>query len=444
MLKVRDFRISDLLIHFRRKGSISKNYFDSLRNSIIQLDGDVKSFTRILELNNPDKSEGVPVPFSLKDIIDTEGVQTSYGSPIFNNHIPTKDAEILRRLRSNGLQLQGKTNTHEFAMGIVTPQSRNPWDIQKITGGSSGGSAAAVAACFSPFSLGTDTAGSIRIPSSFCGVTGLKPSFGLFTLDGIFPEAPSLDTVGPITRFASDLPLILKWMGAREAQDEIRLIPSKVAIIDELFQQSEKGIKDTVGRFLDRMESERMIEIHHVSLPEIEDAALEDDLIDSAENYSIHRNLFTANAHMYSELSRKQLNNASEIKAYQYIEAMRFRKRWARIISSLFKIYDVLISPTLPDTAPFYSEIVNRDPDYFLKFMKFTNPFNLSSSPSLTIPCGYLNDMPVGLQISGKRMGDFYISRLAAEFQKVTDYHLYAPETFGRVYNQLLEDLFEV
>lgn len=442
MKKILHYSLTDLIQLGSGKKVIFDYYFKELYNNIISNDYEINSFSKTLKYNNRDKSHRKLVPFSVKDIIDTAGIRTSYGSEIFKYHIPDRDAEVVKRLIFCGLQLQGKTNTHEFAMGIVTPQCRNPWDISRITGGSSGGSAAAVAACFSPFSIGTDTAGSIRIPASFCGVTGLKPSYGLFPLDGIFPEAPSLDTVGPITRFASDLPQILQWMGASENFIVPVKFPVKTALIEELFQQAEKPILDTIMSFLYRLEKQGIIEIHRISLPDIEISAIYDDIIDSAENYSIHRNLFSKYGDIYSELSRIQLRNSKKLKAYQYIEATKFRKIWSVRISSLLRKYDVLVSPTSPEIAPLYSDIVDKSPEFFLRFMKFTNPFNLSSSPSLSIPCGFHNDMPVGMQITGKRMSDFYICRVAAEFQKVTDYHLDTPDRFAKYYNEILESTF--
>ena len=442
MLKVDDFRIFDLVNFFQINRSVSRKYFELLEDNITLLDSEVNAFSTVEKFNPQYRGRGISVPYSLKDIIDTAGIPTSYGSRIFSNHIPQKDAEIVKKLNSRGLILQGKTNTHEFAMGIVTPQCRNPWDTARITGGSSGGSAAAVAACYSPFSIGTDTAGSIRIPSALCGVTGLKPTYGLFSLKGIFPEAPSLDTVGPITRFASDIPFILEWMGAVNTYNVPFSKPVKAAILEELFLQSEDHVREKIMTFLSRMEHEGIIELEYVSIPDLERAAMAEDLIDSAENFSIHKRLFQENSEMYTELSRLQLNNSSEIKAHEYIEARNFREIWARRLSALFRRYDILISPSSPDIAPLHTDVRDKQPDFFLRFLKFTSPFNLSSCPSISLPCGFLQNMPLGLQIIGRRMSDFYLCKVASEFQKLSDFHLFSPDIFGKAYQEIVEQLF--
>ena len=154
MIKVRDFRISDLLYYSKSHRNSSMKLLSELRQSILLLDGQVHAFSEVLNSATLENGVKGKIPFSVKDIIDTAGIRTSYGSKIYSNNIPNKDATILKNVKRSGGILQGKTNTHEFAMGIVTPQCRNPWNVNRITGGSSGGSAAAVAACFSPFSIG--------------------------------------------------------------------------------------------------------------------------------------------------------------------------------------------------------------------------------------------------------------------------------------------------
>jgi Asp-tRNA(Asn)/Glu-tRNA(Gln) amidotransferase A subunit family amidase len=443
MIKVRDFRISDLLYYSKSHRNSSMKLLSELRQSILLLDGQVHAFSEVLNSATLENGVKGKIPFSVKDIIDTAGIRTSYGSKIYSNNIPNKDATILKNVKRSGGILQGKTNTHEFAMGIVTPQCRNPWNVNRITGGSSGGSAAAVAACFSPFSIGTDTAGSIRIPASFCGVTGIKPTNGLLSLKGIFPEAPSLDTVGPLARYASDIPLILMWMGAKFPSPSEKIdFPIRVGIINELFGQAANYVYNLSMSFLNKMEKEDIITISEVSIPEIEEVAIKDDVVDSAENFYIHMGSFSTQRNSYSQASTLQLQKSSEIRAYEYIGAKNLRKEWKRKINELFRNYAVLISPTAPDIAPKYSSILNRDPGYFLRFMKFTNPFNFSGTPSITIPSGFHEQMPIGLQLSGPRMSDIFISKVAEEFQKISDFHLFAPENYGKRYNEIIDNLF--
>jgi aspartyl-tRNA(Asn)/glutamyl-tRNA(Gln) amidotransferase subunit A len=439
--RVRDVRISDIIDKSRTDREIPIKFFQSLSDSIMDGDTETASFRTLITMPSFTKNGKNLIPFSVKDIIDTAGVETSYGSSLFNGNIPSHDAKVVASIKHSGGILQGKTNTHEFAMGIITPQCRNPWDKGRITGGSSGGSAASVAACFSPFSIGTDTAGSIRIPSSFCGVTGLKPTQGLLSLKGIFPEAPSLDTVGPITRFASDIPLILDMMGADITGFDPLKLPARVALIRELFEESENSVRSVVMGFIEKMVSENLIETTEISIPEITEVSLLDDLMDSAENFFIHRERFETNLNSYTGLSQKQLGNSSEIRAHEYMKAQRHRKIWKSRIRNLFRTYDFLLSPTLPEVAPDYSGISNRDPEYFLKFMKYTNPFNFSSTPALSMPCGFSKEMPVGLQICASRLRELPLCDIAMKFQDVSEFHLLAPGHFAGNYNKIIDSL---
>lgn len=443
MIKVTDFSIARMISVAESGSKKFGELFSRLYTNILLFDRRINSFSEVLKPADLHKETESKIPFSAKDIIGTSNIRTTYGSKIYENNFPKKDATILKNIKKNGGVLQGKTNTHEFAMGIVTPQSRNPWNLNRITGGSSGGSAAAVAAGFSLFSIGTDTAGSIRIPASFCGVTGIKPTNGIFPLTGIFPEAPSLDTVGPLTRFASDIPLILGWMGAKLPPPPVKInFPVKVGIIKELTEQSANYVQEIIMHFLDKAAQEDIIEIYELSVPEMEEVAIADDLMDSAENFYIHRTLFKSKSTSYSELSRKQLLKSSEIKAYEYIGAKDLRKKWKRRMNELFKQYSLLISPTTPEVAPKYSSVLSKEPEFFLNFMKFTNPFNFSATPSITIPSGFHESMPVGLQISGPRMSERFICSIASLFQKITDFHLFAPEPYGKFYNKIIDELF--
>ena len=225
-----DFPSIQDIVSLLASGRISgSRLHEMLNESVNLLDDRVNSFavTTGPERTKTGRSPLHNLPVSVKDIIDTKGIGTEYGSTIFAGHVPERDAAVVWSIRKNGGQIQGKTQTHEFAMGIVTPQSRNPWDVERTTGGSSGGSAAAVSAGFSLVSIGTDTAGSIRIPAAFCGVSGLKPSSGKISVKGIYPEAWSLDTVGPICRYASDIPFILRSMGY--VQSGTKRSPIKIA-----------------------------------------------------------------------------------------------------------------------------------------------------------------------------------------------------------------------
>lgn len=423
-----------------------RRMFDALRESILENDGNIHSFRTVL--TNPKvmgKGNGFRyplwgVPFSVKDIIDTAGIETAYGSELFSGHIPLRNASIVESLIDKGAILQGKTETHEFAMGIVTPQCRNPWDLKCITGGSSGGSAAAVAALFSPFSIGTDTAGSIRIPAAMCGVTGLKVSSNSLPLDGIYPESPSLDNTGVLTRKSSEIPFILECMGFRKEQRKLGEHITGI-MIRELFEHSLPEVRKAVTSILEKAASEGILELAEESFPELEEISRYDDIIDSSENYLIHRELFSEHRNGYSRLSAMQLENSMRIPAYDYIEAEFSRKKWKRKISGKLKNGRVLLSPTIPEPAPPYEQIADSDPQYFMKFMSHTNLFNFSGNPAITIPSGFLMNLPVGLQIASSIYTDSDLCNLASLFQNVTDFHRKTPDWCYKSYRKNVEPL---
>lgn len=412
-------------------GSVTaEDLFYSLKDRITDRDGPIGSFVSLVNDFSADlraKPSLRGLPFSVKDIIDTKGIPTSYGSPIFSGNIPGEDAFVVKRLKEAGGLIQGKTSTHEFAMGIVTPQSRNPWDTSRITGGSSGGSAAAVAAGFSLFALGTDTAGSIRIPSGLCGVTGLKPTTGRLSLQGIFPESWSLDSVGPICRHASDIPFLLDIMGYSKVKPPH---PGRVVagVITQLMEAADPEVRKTFNSFLDTLTSENLADIQELSVPELEHISSMDDIVDSAENATVHRDLFREHQEKYTDLSRQQLTDSARIRATDYIHAIRERERVKRLFNRLHRRYVVFVSPLSPTVAPPMSEIMKRPPSYFMKFMAYTNPFNFSGEPAISIPVGFQNGLPVSAQISAGRGEDVFLCDFAASFQNITEHHLMFPD----------------
>jgi len=421
--------LHDLII----SGEISPYHlFKKSAENISHLNPDINSFATLRPFNEPTihKHSSSPlygIPYSVKDIIDTKNLRTEYGSEFFKGHVPQEDADVIRALDEYGPVLQGKTNTHEFAMGIVTPVCNNPWNVSKITGGSSGGSAAAVSSGLSLFSLGTDTAGSIRIPSSMCGVSGLKPTTGSLSVKGIFPEAWSLDTVGPITRYASDIPAIVTAMGFKSPRAKSQRRKPLLGIIGNLTESSDTNVKFAFYSFMDHMVSEDLVDIKEIHIDNMESMATAADMIDGCENATIHRSRYENNPELFSVTSRNQIKYYSSLKPMDYIEAQRLRMRQGMEFNSLFNQYDFLVSPTLPTIAPDKKEIENVPFDYFMKYIKFTNPFNLFGVPALSITCGFSRDMPVGLQIVGGKLRDIEVCNLASRFQEITDFHTRIP-----------------
>ena len=404
-----------------------------LNESTRMLDSSIRSFARTVDPGMNLESRAVlhNLPVSLKDVIDTKGIITEYGSQIFSGHVPGRDAAVVASLKLNGALIQGKTNTHEFAMGIVTPQSRNPWNEEHIAGGSSGGSAAAVASGLSLVSIGTDTAGSIRIPAAFCGVSGLKPSTGRISLRGIYPEAWSLDTVGPICRFASDIKLLLTAMGYAPSASR-KPVARTASIVTELVESSDPSVRKVFSAFVEKLSSEGITEIRELSIPEIDEIAKKDDLMDSSENFVIQKELFSRFPDKFSRLSVLQLEYGSRIRAHEYLDAAKSRARFVRKMRGIFRQYGILLLPSAPTTAPFFRDIEDKPPSYFLNYMRYTNIFNFSKDPAISIPIGFSGNMPVGAQMSYSWGYDFELCDLAAQFQDVTDYHLMFPEKFAK------------
>lgn len=413
-----------------------------LRALILAHDSQIHSFTTVPGSYGGDTGLGPlhGLPVAVKDIIDTSGIPTEYGSRIFSGHVPREDAAVVRNLKKAGGVVQGKTSTHEFAMGIVTPQTSNPWDRERITGGSSGGSAAALAAGFSLFALGTDTAGSIRIPSAFCGITGLKPSTGMLPLKGIYPEAWSLDTVGPMCRYASDIPMLLRAMGYRHRPIKEGAAPT-AAVITNLAETADSHVRRAFNRFLDTIASEGIIEVGEVAIGELGKIAELDDLMDSAENSHIQSELFREQPDRFTELSREQLRLSSEIKASEYIEAQRERKRYRALFSSLRKKHRFLLSPTMPSVAPMHRDVEGEHPGFYMKYMAYTNPYNFTGEPAISIPIGFESDLPIGAQLSSPWGDDMALSGLAASFQDVSDFHMMYPGWLAGTVRKFVESV---
>ena len=421
--------IEKMIANFSSGSLRAEDLFHGLRENIEAFDRGINSFTYLAEPSRHGRPAGplYGLPVAVKDIIDTVGIPTEYGSQIFAGNLPKTDAAVIRNVKRSGGLIQGKTSTHEFAMGIVTPQSRNPWDTERITGGSSGGSAAALAAGFAVFAIGTDTAGSIRIPAAFCGITGLKPSTGKLPLKGIYPEAWSLDTLGPMCRYASDLPLLLRSMGYVPGKGK----PWKgkpAATITNLVEGASPGIRRAFNGFIDTLNSEGLLQMEEISIPELEEISMLDDLIDSAENSQIQKELFQKYPEKFTDLSREQLEYASQIKASDYISAQRARKKYIGLFRELHKKYRFLLSPAQPAIAPKFREIKDAHPAFYMKYMSYTSLYNFSRDPAVSVPVGFDAGMPAGAQLSASWGEDSILIGLAVAYQEISDHHLMYPE----------------
>ena len=340
------------------------------------------------------------VPVALKDLIDTVGVRTTCGSRVRARHLPDADAEIVRRLDTAGAVVLGKTNLLEFAYGAVHPDfgpTLNPWNTARTAGGSSGGSAAAVAAGLCCAAVGTDTGGSIRIPASYCGVAGFKPSYGLVDLGGVFPLSPSLDHAGPVARSSRDAAALLGALTGRVFSASGSLSELRCAVDPAYLEKTEvqpavlEAFTEACAVF--RAAGAKIVE---TGFPELERAngALRDILLPEAS--VVHAADIPKHAADYAPATLTQLEHGFTIPATVYLEALAFQRTLQRRFADTFLSLDALLTPTAPWVAPAEDPRVTGDEG--AAEMHFTGPFNLLGLPALSVSCG-LGGLPVGLQI---------------------------------------------
>lgn len=340
------------------------------------------------------------IPIALKDLIDTAGVRTTCASRILKDHVPEQSAAIMRRLETVGAVSLGKTNCSEFAMGVAHAdyrQSNNPWDPSRTSGASSGGSAAAVAAgmCFA--AVGTDTGGSIRIPASYCGLAGLKPTYGLVELEGVFPLSWSLDHAGPLARSSADAALLLEGMTGKLFGQRVDLRGLKFGVI----QREGPGVEPEVTEvFAVACEALRTAgaEVTEIEIETLEhaDAALFSVLLPEAA--ALHARWITDRAADYAPMTRQQIEMGLCVPAVTHVRAQQFRRHLTRQFLNALDSLDALISPTVAWVAPAEDPIFTGD-EGAVEGTR-TVPHNLTGLPALSVNAGFgEGGLPVGLQI---------------------------------------------
>ena len=380
------------------------------------------------------------VPIALKDNIDTAGIRTTAASELYKDRIPMADAEVVRRLKQAGAVLLGKLNLHEFAYGGTSSVSyygavHNPWALDRVPGGSSGGSAAAVSAglCFG--ALGTDTAGSVRIPASYCGVVGLKPTYGRVSIRGVIPLSWSLDHVGPICRSVEDAALLLSPIAGYDASDpttadvpvpdygralrvatgKMRLGVPRTPFFDSLDPDVSRAVEAALG-VLGRLAGT----VVDVTLP----AAPSILAIVGAEVSAYHGASITQFPERYQPLTRTRIRDGAAIDAATYAQALYDMARARREIRQAFAHVDLLVTPTMLGPAPPIS--VGADPGSGT--IRNTSPFNYFGLPTVSIPCGFTQTgLPIGLQISGAPFAESTVLALAHAYEQQTEWHQRTP-----------------
>lgn len=392
------------------------------------------------------------VPIAHKDLYNTKGLRTTAGSKVLEHNVPGADATVVARLAAAGTILLGKTNTHEFAYGPTSEVSMfgpvcNPWDRARISGGSSGGSGAAVAAGLVPLASGSDTGGSIRIPAALCGLTGLKPTYSRISRGGIIPLSWSLDHAGPLARSAKDAALFLQATAGYDPNDPAS---SREGVADyaSAMTGDVRGLRIGVARryFFERsQESVAALadgalgvlkglgaELIDVNVPYCDEASVAVLTICVAEAAAYHDDTLASSPGLYSNQVRTFLDLGNQLLAKDYLHAQRLRVLFGRGLDDLFKTVDVIATPANAITAPMLGapNVVIRGAEEggFGALLRNTEPFNLSGHPAIVTPCGFdAAGLPAGLQLVAPAFQEALILKVADAYQRVTDWHLRWP-----------------
>lgn len=441
---------------------------------IAALDGELRAFVTVTEeraLDDARRAEqelraGIDrgplhgIPLALKDLVSTRGIRTTAGSRVLAEHIPTENAAVADKLGEAGAVLLGKTNTHEFAYGTFTPPTANPWDRTRVPGGSSGGSAAALAARMCWIAFGTDTGGSIRIPAACCGVTGLKPTYGLVSCYGIIPLSWSFDHAGPLARSVEDCALMLDTLAGHDPRDPASLpdsankpayaaafqaAPSESAPLigmrvsvprNDYFTGIDPEVGAAVEAAIKRLE-QLGAQVESVALPdELNDlfGAYRGVQMPEATLAHIEAGWWETRAADYGPITRSRLEMGSKMSAMEYIKAQRLRQTFAQGMYAVMQQVDLLALPTLPILPPRRDQLDQPirlgDHEYEpgATMLRFTFPFNLTGQPALSLPCGFsTSGLPIGLQLVGRHHEEMTILHTGHAYQQATDWHLRQP-----------------
>jgi Asp-tRNA(Asn)/Glu-tRNA(Gln) amidotransferase A subunit family amidase len=379
------------------------------------------------------------IPIGLKDIIDTAGVRTTAASALFKDRVPREDAELVSKLRAAGAILLGKQNLHEFAYGassIVSHfgEARNPWNTAHITGGSSGGSAAAVGAGLCYAAIGTDTAGSVREPGALCGVVGLKPTYGGVSTRGVIPLSSSLDHAGPLTTSVADAgvlfnviaqegrapaPGIMNRSELKVPTDvrQLRAAVPRAYFFDDLDPEVSAGVDEALSILKTLVR-----EIREVILAVNADRSLQ-----AAESYAYHAAWVFENPELYDPETLRRIRTGEKFTSEDRLRLSRELAQERHQIRSVFDEVDVLITPTVPIPPPAIAALRQnsealRPTELFL--LRNTRPFNVWGLPAISIPCGFTKSgLPIGLQIAGPHWGEQAVIGLAHAYEQATDWH---------------------
>jgi aspartyl-tRNA(Asn)/glutamyl-tRNA(Gln) amidotransferase subunit A len=388
------------------------------------------------------------IPVSLKDNFYTRGIRTTASSRILSDFVPTEDSDVAATLTRAGAILLGKTNMHEFAYGITNESSyfgpvHNPWAPERISGGSSGGSAAAVAAGMGFASVGTDTGGSIRIPAALCGVVGLKPTYGLVSLNGVIPLSTSCDHAGPITRSAADASIVLEAVAGKYPRGTARPDHRKLAKRPRRFRLGWPKeyyfdrVDDEVHRAI--LTATKQLEllgarVVEVTLPHV--ASLIDEathrVVGEASHYHQLQGYYPARADEYTDDVRERLRAGYELRAVDFLRADAAIQVMAGDFAAAFQHVDAILAPASAIPASVIGQskvyVAGQDAPVRQVLLRSMRPANATGLPAIAVPCGFTQQgLPVGLQLIGPRYSEALLLAIAAAYEEVTEWHLRRP-----------------
>jgi aspartyl-tRNA(Asn)/glutamyl-tRNA(Gln) amidotransferase subunit A len=398
------------------------------------------------------RSENFPllgIPITIKDNIWTRGILSTAGSKILRNFIPAEDSTAARKLARAGAVLLGKTNLNEFAYGITGGNAHygsahNPWALDRMPGGSSAGSAVAIAAGLCAASVGTDTGGSIRVPSALCGTVGLKPTFGRVSIFGTMPLSPSLDHVGPMARSVADAAILLGLIAGRDSLDPT----SSPKPVEDFRGALRKPLrKFRLGRpceyYWEKLDPEvrrlteaavrdmemRAAAVREVSLPHLKESLDAATDISLAEALHVHQaaGYFPARAADYGEEVRQRIDSGAKVPATCYLAGLDVRKKLLAEFDAAFQDVDAIVAPAVPVPAPLIGaesvQIDGKQTGVRPAIVGHSRPANFTGLPAISVPCGFTRDgLPVGLQLIGRAFDEGTLLRIAFSYERANDW----------------------
>lgn len=386
------------------------------------------------------------IPIALKDLFETRGTRTTAGSKFFAGYVPESDAMVVQKLQEAGVVLLGKLNMHEIALGVtnVNPHfgaCRNPWKLARVSGGSSGGSGAALAAGLCLGSLGSDTGGSIRIPAALCGVVGLKPTYGRVSLRGVIPLSWNLDHAGPLARRVLDAAMLLQAIAGYDPADPASIQAPKADFLghiqdgvrgwrialanDEYFTHIDPEVRKAVEEAAIVFE-QLGAQVSRVEFAGARQAALSNGLMTTSDAAAFHSERLRNRPEDFGPDVLQRLQTGAAYTACEYIQARRDQVVLRRQFEDFFSQYEVLLTPTTPVTAP-----AIEGPDAIeqaRRLTRFTAPFNLTGLPAISVPCGFTGEgLPIGLQLVTRPWAEAALLRAGFAYEQAVDWSRRSP-----------------